>query len=151
MNTMLGSRLYFSQTVALLAMMGAIMSLVLLSFATITLFFMLTGGNYLFVKILNVLFFGIAGLAGIGIFRGAMRRLALVNRMKAGTIVNCWIVVFLFVGCQMAWVLRPFMGSEYLPFQLFRKIQGNFFENVFVTVWQFLSQFGERVLASGLD
>ena len=136
MNTMLGSRLYFGQTAALMAMMSALASLVLLSFATITLFFMLTGGNYLFVKILNVVFFAVAGFAGIAIFHNAMGRLALVNRRVAGAIVNSWIFVYLMVGCQMAWVLRPFMGAEGLRFQLFRQIQGNFFENVLRTIAQ---------------
>lgn len=42
----------------------------------------------------------------------------------------CWLAVFCLVGCQMGWVLRPFIGSPEIPFQWFRSRQSNFFEAV---------------------
>ena len=43
----------------------------------------------------------------------------------------CWLAVFCLVGCQMGWVLRPFIGSPNLPFEWFRNRHSNFFEAVF--------------------
>jgi hypothetical protein len=45
-----------------------------------------------------------------------------------------WIVVFGFVGTQLAWTLRPFLGSPDEPFQIFRHIEGNFYVNVIQTI-----------------
>jgi len=32
-----------------------------------------------------------------------------------------WIVIYAFVGIQMGWVLRPFVGAPGAPVQFFRK------------------------------
>ena len=46
---------------------------------------------------------------------------------KAKSVVQIWTIVFGLVGAQMSWVLRPFIGSPYLPFELFRERESNFF------------------------
>jgi len=43
----------------------------------------------------------------------------------------CWLAVFCLVGCQMSWVLRPFIGDPNLPFEWFRNRHSNFFQAVF--------------------
>jgi hypothetical protein len=55
------------------------------------------------------------------------------------TVFTCWIVVFGFVGAQMSWVLRPFIGAPGDPFQIFRQRGSNFFEAVFHTIKIFFS------------
>ena len=47
----------------------------------------------------------------------------------------CWLAVFCLVGCQMGWVLRPFIGSPDLPFEWFRPRHSNFFESVFKLIF----------------
>ncbi len=32
-----------------------------------------------------------------------------------------WIVIYVFVGIQMGWVLRPFIGDPRTPVQFFRE------------------------------
>lgn len=44
------------------------------------------------------------------------------------TVFRVWIVVFGLVGAQMAWVLRPFLGSPQHAFSWFRPRESNFFE-----------------------
>ena len=51
----------------------------------------------------------------------------------------CWIIVFSFVGAQMGWVLRPFIGSPNMPFQWFRPRDSNFFEAVGNTIYNLFS------------
>jgi hypothetical protein len=45
-------------------------------------------------------------------------------------VFRCWIVVFALVGSQMAWVLRPFVGSPDRPFSWLRPRQSSFLESV---------------------
>jgi hypothetical protein len=42
-----------------------------------------------------------------------------------------WFVMYAVVGAQMGWVLRPFIGSPDLPFELFRERQSSFFAAFF--------------------
>ena len=46
------------------------------------------------------------------------------------TVFRIWILVFGLVGAQMAWVLRPFLGSPHNVFTWFRPRTSNFFEAV---------------------
>ena len=46
------------------------------------------------------------------------------------TVFRVWIIILAFVGMQLAWNLRPFIGSRDLQFELFRKREGNFYLSV---------------------
>jgi hypothetical protein len=50
------------------------------------------------------------------------------------TLLYIWILLFGFVGTQLAWTLRPFFGSPDKPFSLYREIDGNFYAEVFRTL-----------------
>ncbi len=41
-----------------------------------------------------------------------------------------WMLVYAFVGTQMAWALRPFVGSPTASFELIRESQGTFYTGV---------------------
>jgi hypothetical protein len=45
-----------------------------------------------------------------------------------------WILLFGFVGTQLAWTLRPFFGSPNMKFSLYRQIDGNFYAEIFKTI-----------------
>jgi hypothetical protein len=45
-----------------------------------------------------------------------------------------WILLFGFVGTQLAWTLRPFFGSPAAPFELFRDIGGTFYGDILSTL-----------------
>ncbi|SHN21191.1 hypothetical protein [Cryptosporangium aurantiacum] len=47
-----------------------------------------------------------------------------------------WVLLFGFVGTQLAWTLRPFIGEPSHPFQLFRDLEGSFYANVLDTLAQ---------------
>lgn len=57
-------------------------------------------------------------------------QLAPGERPASMTLLNVWILLFGFVGTQLAWTLRPFVGSPDEPFQIFRKIEGNFYVDI---------------------
>ncbi|MGE5828427.1 MAG: hypothetical protein ACM30G_08695 [Micromonosporaceae bacterium] len=49
-----------------------------------------------------------------------------------------WILLFGFVGTQLAWTLRPFFGSPGHPFALFRPIKGTFYADILITIGHLL-------------
>jgi hypothetical protein len=50
------------------------------------------------------------------------------------TLLYIWILLFGFVGTQLAWTLRPFFGSPGMKFSLYRDIDGNFYSEIFHTI-----------------
>jgi hypothetical protein len=46
------------------------------------------------------------------------------------TLLYIWILLFGFVGTQLAWTLRPFFGDPGRPFSLFRHIDGTFYSDI---------------------
>lgn len=56
------------------------------------------------------------------------------ERPASMTLLYVWILLFGFVGTQLAWTLRPFVGEPHEPFQVFRKIEGNFYVNIIHTI-----------------
>ncbi len=50
-----------------------------------------------------------------------------------------WILLFGFVGTQLAWTLRPFFGDPGRPFALFRKIEGTFYMDIIRTIGHLLT------------
>jgi hypothetical protein len=50
------------------------------------------------------------------------------------TLLYVWILLFGFVGTQLAWTLRPFFGSPGMKFSLYRDIDGNFYGEIIRTL-----------------
>lgn len=108
-----------------------------LSFAPIVIFFMVTSNNYSFLKLLHVGIFTFSGVFAVKtILNGLTYSCEKKNVYpKLGlNIFKIWIIIFAFVGTQLAWNLRPFVGSRDLPFQLFRERESNFYIAVLQSV-----------------
>lgn len=60
-------------------------------------------------------------------------------RPASMTLLYIWILLFGFVGTQLAWTLRPFFGSPEEPFQVFRHLEGTFYEDIFRTIGNLFS------------
>jgi hypothetical protein len=139
-NVLFGSRQSLSQSFALILTAITVTAVLLLSFAPITLFFMLTTSHYQFFKLLNVGIFAITGLVGVTFLYQGMQY---VSREEEGRgarawVLQLWILIYGFVGSQMAWTLRPFIGSPDLPFELFRQLGGNFYVNIIASIGEIL-------------
>jgi len=133
------------------------------SFATITAFFTISTDSYLFMKLLNVAFFTVAGVIGLVFLWKLLKTLDAVQAGddapvaplppdaphpfvglggdRVRRLFKVWLILYALVGAQMAWVLRPFVGSPDLPFQVFRARQSNFFLDVFRALDEFLGLF----------
>ncbi|MFC0507715.1 hypothetical protein [Micromonospora costi] len=56
------------------------------------------------------------------------------QRPASMTLLYIWILLFGFVGTQLAWTLRPFFGDPGQDFSLFRSIDGNFYAEILRTI-----------------
>ena len=59
-------------------------------------------------------------------------------RPASKILLYIWIVLFGFVGTQLAWTLRPFFGDPGSPFAIFREVGGTFYADVLSTIGQLL-------------
>lgn len=108
-----------------------------LSFAPIVVFFMITSENYEFLKLLHVAIFTFSGFFTIKtIISGLTFSCEKKNIYpKLGLqVFKVWIIIFAFVGTQLAWNLRPFVGNKEMPFELFRARESNFYVAVIQSV-----------------
>ena len=82
---------------------------------------------------------GAAGLAGIGSLWSALRRLV-PDRGRAAALAAVWVGAYAFVGTQLGWMLRPFVGSPFYDVVFLRPdaLDRNFYEFVFGEVLPFL-------------
>ena len=154
-SALLGSRLSFGATLKLLLGIVAITVTILASFGPIVTFFSVSTESYPFMKMLNVAFFAVAGWLGVGALRKALRFLLaapvpnapdtppplVVSPVEMSPaerqvlrVFRIWIVIYMLVGAQMGWVLRPFLGDPQQPFTWFRARQANFFVDVWHTL-----------------
>lgn len=132
-NILFGSRKTFGQHFAMLLTAVAVISVLLFSFAPITLFFLISTDNYQFYKLLNVVVFAITGFIGVKFLYQGMEMLSKEDedgRTTRMSILRFWLILYAFVGTQLAWTLRPFFGSPSNPFELFRQMQGNFYLDI---------------------
>lgn len=129
LGLLFGSRLSLTQTLTVLLTGAAVNSVLLGSFAPISLFFLLSGSSYEFLMLLHVIIFTICGVAGLTyIYKNFhyIRQRSGVGSSSAGFLLPIWMVLYMFVGSQMAYILAPFVGRDSV-FLLFRIPQDNFY------------------------
>lgn len=143
-NLLFGSNQSLSQNITLILTAITVTAVLLLGFAPITLFFLLTTSDYQFFKLLNVAIFAISGLMGIVFLYQGMKVVSSEEHEGAGArrwVLVIWMFVYAFVGSQMAWTIRPFIGAPLVPFELFRQLGGNFYSDVFYSMGEILGFF----------
>lgn len=101
-----------------------------------------SGATYSFIKLTNVAAIAFAGAVGNARLFQLLTRLG-GRRAVAFRVLFAWLAGNLFLGSQISWILRPFIGSPSLPVEFFRTtaLHGNFYENVFHSLLQILQQF----------
>jgi hypothetical protein len=140
-NVFFGSDQSLRQNVALILTALTTTAVILLSFAPIVLFFLLTTSQYQFFKLLNVAVFAVAGIVGVRFLSEGMRVVTASTEEGVGArrrILNAWVIVYAFVGSQMAWTLRPFIGAPSMQFEPFRQLGGSFYTNIFASIGEIL-------------
>lgn len=197
-DILFGSALTFGQYAVLVLISISVISVLLFSFAPITLFFLISVHDYNFFLLLNVAIFAFTGFMGVKFLYQAMQIIDQIDRVKQidrvegidpieqpafsnvkavpeldgepyrkdflpideltvaekqlalssnnqasnqvtrKRLLQFWLVLYALVGSQLGWTLRPFFGAPGEPFQLFRNIEGNFYSQVFRSLFTLL-------------
>ena len=150
----LGSELSFKQTLFLACSAMTITSWILLALAPVALFFLFSGVNstgsdaelhyaHNCILMTHILIIATAGIAGNAALLKGMRQLV-AKKCPANLLFISWLGAFAFVGAQMSWILRPFVGSPFFPVAFMRSncLERNFYEFVFTEILPYLATGG---------
>ena len=107
------------------------MAIVLASCAPLTLFWYASFADYSAGLLFNGLIFALASFAGQHLLRGDHRPLILRNP-RHGPLLWTWLGLYIFIGIQMGWIMRPFVVLRSAPVEFFRS--GGEWENAYVVV-----------------
>ena len=149
--SLLGGKRSLRQTATLLLSGFTIMATILLAFVPVNLFFIITtprsSDAHSFTAILNIAIFTLGGFfALIYLIKGAkILYKEPSEEWKPAFLVGS--VILMFVGTQLAWVLRPFFN--YYEFFI-RPLEGNFYTAVSSLVLRFAGLFGVITILGGL-
>ena len=112
---------------ALLATQAAL-SIVLASFAPFTLLWYVSSTGYSSALLFNAAMFGLASLTVQRVLKRLYQPL-IARDPRHLMMMRVWLGIFAFVGIQMGWVLRPFIGNPAEPTLFFRaEAWGNAYE-----------------------
>ncbi|MEM1445353.1 MAG: hypothetical protein AAGF84_04810 [Planctomycetota bacterium] len=118
-HALLGLSRDFPEAVAALLKTQAALTVVLASLGPVTAVWYLSVPSYPLAILFNAGVFGVASLTGQVVLRRAYR--PLVQRdPRHRRLLFVWLGIYAFVGVQMAWLLRPFVGNPDLPTRFFR-------------------------------
>src|SRR5829696_1564831 len=108
LNTILGVRDDFPHVLRALVATQAVLTTILASLAPFTAFWYASSADYPAALLFNAAMFGVASVAAQWMLRRSYRPLIAANP-RHRTLLRAWLVIYAFVGIQMAWVLRPFV------------------------------------------
>lgn len=147
---LLGLNIPFRQSFMAILMSFTISAAILGSFAPIVAFLIWntppmspdvrnSGGTYNFILLIFVVVIAFGGNVGNLRLLQLLRQLGRSNSV-AQRVLFAWLAGNLFVGAQLSWILRPFVGAPGLPVEFLREdaFKGNFYETMFHSfVWLF--------------
>ncbi len=118
-NTICGLRDDFVPALRAIVTTQACASIVLASLAPLTALFYASCGDYQAAVAINGLMFFVACLATQLVIRRYYSPLIEKSPRHRGMLYT-WFFLYVFVGIQMGWVLRPFIGAPLVPVSFFR-------------------------------
>jgi len=119
-NTVVGLRDDFGEALQAVVATQSCVTVLLACLAPITAFFYLSSSDYARAILFNGLMFAIASITAQVVLRRYYA--PLIQRQRTHRIMlYAWLLLYIFVGIQMGWVLRPFIGDPSLPVAFFRQ------------------------------
>ncbi len=131
-NMLVGLGRDFGIAVRALLATQAGLTIILASFAPFTLLFYASTTNYDAAILFNALMFGTASIAAQRLLKRFYAPL-IARDKRHRSMVRLWIILYAFVGIQMGWVLRPFIGQPGSRTTFFRE---GAWGNAYVEVWE---------------
>lgn len=135
LNTLVGLRDDFQEAMRALLASQAALTIVLAALAPYTLLWYASVPDYRQALLFNAAMFGVAAFAAQNRLRSAYR-LLIARDPRHRAMLRMWLILYAFVGIQMSWVLRPFVGSPFAEVAFFRRDAWvNAYEVFGRTVW----------------
>ncbi len=135
LNTVLGLRDDLREALQAILCGQAGLSIALASLGPVTRFWYFSTGSYRGALLFNAAVFAIAALAGQIVISRYYRPL-IARRRRHRIALYTWFALYAFVGIQMAWMLRPFVGSPYMRPTFFRQEP---FSNAYVVIFNLVT------------
>ena len=94
---------------------------------------------YRVIVLSQVLVFALAGFVGVATLKNKLAGLV-PNHAKRYYIMSLWMAIYSFVGAQLTWMMRPFLGNPGMPVEYFRSygerigVNSNFYLSVFTLI-----------------
>ncbi len=134
LNTLIGLRADFAEAVRALVSAQAGLTVILAALAPITGFCYVSGVGYETAIAINGLMFLVASISAQALLRRSYA--PLIRRDgRHRVMLYAWLAVYGFVGVQMGWMLRPFIGKPELPPVFFRGTElGNAYVRLFEVI-----------------
>ena len=119
LNTLLGLRADFGYVLRALVATQAGLTVILASLAPFTALWYASVADYNAALLFNAAMFAAASVAAQAMLRRAYKPL-IARDARHRALMRGWLLIYAFVGIQMGWVLRPFIGSPTSPTRFFR-------------------------------
>jgi hypothetical protein len=119
LNSLLGLRRDFGNALSAVISAQAALTVILAALAPLTEFIYVSGIEYNYAILLNGFMFAIASVGGQMVLRRSYRWLIARDRRHRWTL-RAWLAIYIFVGIQMGWTLRPFVGNPTMPTRFLR-------------------------------
>jgi hypothetical protein len=129
-NTLVGLRSDFATALRAIVASQAALTIVLAALAPLTVVWYASSADYHAAILFNGVMFAVASLSAQVVLTRAYRPL-IARNPRHRWLLRAWIFIYAFVGIQMGWTLRPFIGSPEIPVRFFR---GGELENAYVIV-----------------
>jgi hypothetical protein len=121
LNTLFGARRDFARVIRILVTAQAALTVILASLAPYTALWYLSVARYELAVLFNGLAFAVASVASQLVLLRRMYRPLVAANPRHAVLLRVWLALYVFVGIQSAWVLRPFVGDPALPTRFFRE------------------------------
>ena len=133
-----GIRLTIYQTAALASGMLLIVSLLMLALSPALLALWISVGHYGLYKLACGAALALSSVLGILFLKQGLDKLARGSSRTREFLFWVWAVLYSLVGGQLAWIMRPFVGSPNEPFQFFRGAGGSLYLEIARTFWSLI-------------
>lgn len=130
-NTLIGLRDDFAEATRALVATQAGLTVILASFAPFTILFYVSFDGYEAAILFNAMMFGGASLAAQILLRRFYAPLIRRDR-RHKLLLRAWLAIYAFVGIQLGWTLRPFIGNPGAEPTFFRQ---HAFTNAYEALW----------------
>lgn len=133
-NSLMGLRGDFTYALRALIAAQAGLTVVLAALAPFTAMWYASVVDYNAAILVNTAMFGFASITAQQLLKRYYRPLIERDRRHL-LMLRAWLVIYAFVGVQMGWVLRPFIGHPAGPTRFFRE---EAWGNAYVQIWQII-------------